>query len=95
MNKPVTISYDTENEYGIYDPHHVEQMVRAACAAIQHVSIPDLTTPTEILCAAFTILDRTLAATVSAQNPSEQAMNSKEVARVLNELIVEYGQTLN
>lgn len=77
------------------DPYMVEQLVRAALGAMQRTSIPNITTSGELISASFTILDRMLLATRNMQSPEDQAFNTKEIARVLQELMVDYGQIPN
>lgn len=82
-------------EYNGYDADHVDAMAHAAFDAMKRVSIPDMTTPTEVLCAAFVLLDWTLRRVNEIQAPEDRAANAKEIARVLNEFMVDYGQVPN
>jgi len=77
------------------DPHMVEAMANAAAQAMEHTAIPDITTPAEVLSAAFTLLDRTLRGIRRFQSPEDQAANAKEIARVLHEMLIDFGSLPN
>ena len=77
------------------DPMMVEQLVRAAAGAMEHASIPDMTTPSELLSATFTLLERTLYAMRKLQAKEDRAYNAKAVAKVLNDMLVDFGSVPN
>lgn len=77
------------------DPHMVEALVNAAASAMERASIPDITTATEVLSASFTLLDRTLRAVRHMEQPEDRAHNTKEIARVLQEMLVDFGSLPN
>lgn len=73
------------------DPWHVEQLVQAIGTGLQQAAIIDVTTPSEVLSALFTTLERTLWAMKELETPENQERNRVEVARVLQELLLEFG----
>jgi hypothetical protein len=77
------------------DPYMVEVLVHAAMAGMEHASIPDITTPSEILSAAFTVLQRTLAGLRKLQASEDAASNTKEINRVLQDFLTDYGSIPN
>ena len=77
------------------DPLMVEALANAAISAMERAAIKDITTPAEVMSASFTILDRTLRAFRNLQGADDRAFNTKEVARVLNEFLVDYGSLPN
>jgi len=77
------------------DPFMVETLVKAATHAMERASIGDMTTPADIVSASFTLLARTLRAARKLQPSEDQVSNTKEVARVLQELLVDFGSLPN
>jgi len=77
------------------DPLHVEQLVKAAMSAMENASIPDVTSPADVLSACFTILDRMLNAMSKLQSPEDRAVNVKEIARILDDFKVSHGKLPN
>lgn len=78
-----------------YDPQMVETLVRAARTAMEKASIDDVTTPSDILSAAFTLLSATLGAIRVLQDKTDEAYNTRQIANALRELLVEYGSLPN
>lgn len=76
------------------DPWRVERLVRAATTAMEKASLLDAT-PSEVLSASFTFLERTLMAMRKLQGEENAAFNAKEISNVLNEFIIEYGRLPN
>lgn len=76
------------------DPWRVEQLVKAATMAMEKASTLD-TTPSEVLSASFTFLERTLMAMRKLQGEENAAFNAKEISNVLNGFIIEYGRLPN
>jgi len=70
----------------------VEHLVDATTNALSGAIIEDVTTQSEVLSAIFTLLDRTLRGVRKLQPPEERAYNAKEIARVLNEMLVDFGK---
>jgi hypothetical protein len=77
------------------DPLVVDKLVNAALDAMERVSDPTFTTPSEITSASFTLLARTLQAMRRLQAPEDRFYNTKQIAAVLNELLVDYGTVPN
>ena len=51
----------------------------------------DVTT-SDVISALFTVLERTLRGIRKLQDPDERFHNAKEISRILNELLVEFGR---
>jgi hypothetical protein len=77
------------------DPFVVESLVKAIGLSLERATIPDVTTPAEVLSAIFTTLDRTLRAMKHCQHPEDANTNAKEIARVLGDLLVEFGMAVH
>lgn len=77
------------------DPLMVESLVNAATNAMERASIKDITTPSDIISASFTLLDRTLRSMRTLQSPDNRVFNAKEIARVLQDFLVDYGSLPN
>lgn len=77
------------------DAWMVEKLVHAAMMGMEQATVPDITTPSEILSASFTMLTRTLEAMKKLQAPEDRDTNTREIARVLGELLVDYGSVPN
>ena len=77
------------------DPCMVEALTNAAIQAMERAAINDITTSAEVMSASFTILDRTLRAFQNLQAPEDRIFNTKEVARVLQEFLINYGSLPN
>lgn len=73
------------------DDTMVETLADAGLRAIQQACIPGVTTPSEVLSASFTILDRILRSVGKMQTTEERLVNSKEISRILQEFIVDHG----
>lgn len=80
-----------ETDYTPCDPEMVQALVNAATSAMERSSIQNVTTPSEVLSASFTILEHTLLAIRKLQAPEHRAENAKEITRVLKEFIIDYG----
>lgn len=74
------------------DEMMVERLVSATTNALSGAIIDDVTTQSEVLSAIFTLLDRTLRGVRKLQPPEERTYNAKEIARVLNEMLVDFGK---
>ena len=83
------------NTNDVPDPLMVEALTNAAIQAMERAAIKDITTPAEVMSASFTILDRTLRAFRNLQSPDDRAFNTKEIARVLQGFLVDYGSLPN
>lgn len=77
------------------DPYVIEDLVRAAQHAMEHSAFAESMTPSEVLSAAFTLLDRSLRTMAKLQSPEDRDTNRKEVAHVLSEMLLEHGSLLN
>lgn len=74
------------------DSEMIETLVGAAVASMERNCIEGFTTPSDILSASFTLLERTLDSIYKIQTPTERVHNTREVARILREFMVSYGQ---
>jgi hypothetical protein len=73
------------------DPRMVAELVEAIGEALNNTFIPDITTTADVLSALFTSLDYALRAAREDASAEDQAHNTKEINRVLLELLVEFG----
>ena len=73
----------------------IEALVRAASSAMERASIPDITTSSEVVSAAFTLLDRTLRGIRAVQDPSDRFDTASKVADALQELMIDHGSVPN
>lgn len=73
----------------------VETLVQAISLSLEHACIPDVTTPSEVLSALFTSLDRMLHAMQDLEAAEDTAFNRKQVGKVLQDMLLEYGSILN
>lgn len=72
------------------NPGNVMDIVESVMRAIKN-SINEDTSPSDVLSALFTVLDRTLHSFTKTLSPEEKAYNSQEVGRVLTNLLMEFG----
>ena len=77
------------------NPEIIEDLVRAAQRAMERSLYAESMTPSEVLSAAFTLLDRSLRTMAKLQAPEDCNTNRKEVAHVLSEMLLEHGSSLN
>ena len=75
------------------DPVIVEVLVKAMGEALEDASTPETTTA-DLASAAFTILDRVLRGIKNTAPPEDTDHNHKEITRILQTLIDEYGSTI-
>lgn len=73
------------------NPAMVQQIMIAITTAIEHACIDDVTTAADVLSALFTTLDHTLRVVRDSQAAEDEAYNSKEISRVLGEMLMEFG----
>ncbi len=83
------------NEDDVPNLAMVEQLATAAALAMERATIPELTTPAEVLSAVFTLTSRTLAAMRKLQDPQDAAFNAAAIRKVLEELLCDYGHLPN
>lgn len=69
--------------------------MQTVCQALDDATIDEVTTPADVLSALFTILYRMLKATMALQTPEERPYNVKEIRRVLDDFILEFGSTIH
>lgn len=74
-----------------YDEVMIERLVDAGMGAIYKASTPDITTPSEVISAVFTILDRMLGNIRRTQDPSDRIHNAKQISNALNDLLIDHG----
>lgn len=80
----------------IADPYQVEQLVQAMSTAMERVSIQETTTPSDILSALFTMLDRTLHALQHVETAhQDRELNRIAVADALNAMLLEFGTRMH
>jgi hypothetical protein len=77
------------------DTETVEALVTASTAAMSRIAERDDASPSEVLTALFTILDRTLYGIRRFQEPAERFGNAIEIRRVLDDLIIDHGRLPN
>lgn len=75
--------------------YHADMLARAALLGMENVAIDGLTTVDDVLCASFMVLDKVLGAHKRLQSPADATSNSKEIGKVLQELLLEYGTVAN
>jgi len=88
-------SHIQSEDYNPPSTYIVEQLVRAATVAMEQAAGPDNATPSEVLSACFTLLDRMLRATGKLQAAEDRASNAREIHKVLQEMLVEFGSLPN
>lgn len=74
------------------DPDTVEALISAAMTAMSRIADKEFASPSEVLSAQITLLDRTLRGIRKHQEPSERFIDVKEINRVLSDLIVDHGR---
>ena len=84
-----------ESMQGEVDPFMIQSLVKAMHNALKQASIPDITTPAEVLSAQFTILRHTLRVMMELQPPEEREFNRQQVGSALTDLLMEFGAKLN
>lgn len=77
------------------DPVMIEKLVAAASSAMSKAAIPHVTTISEILSATLTLLDRSLRMVRLVRSPEDRITNTAEVARALNNLLIDHGKLPN
>lgn len=75
------------------DPAMVSELMAAMTLAIETASIPDVTTTADILSAIFTMLDHTLRVVRHGQSAEDLTYNTREINRVLTDMLFEFGST--
>ena len=75
------------------DSYMVDQLATSIWAALEQTAIKDITTHAEILSALFTVLHRFMSVSRMHEDPADSLHNTKEVNRVLGELMLEFGST--
>ena len=78
-----------------YNQYHADSLTKAALLSMESSAIDGITTVDDVLCASFMILDRVLGAHKRLQAPEDAASNAKEIGKVLQELLLEYGTVVN
>lgn len=82
---------DPSSEHSAADPRMVGHLMQAMTNAIEHATIPHVTTTADLLSAVFTVLDHTLRVVRNNEHQEDQAFNSREIGRVLTEMLLEFG----
>lgn len=77
------------------DQNRVESLVYAAATAMEKASIPDVTTPSELLSACFTLTSQTLYALRKLQDPKDAVFNCRAIREVLEGMMVDFGNLPN
>lgn len=77
------------------DPYVVESLTNAAINAMEQTCVSNMVSPAELVSATFTLLDRTLRACRALEEQHDRMSNAKEIKRVLEELMVEFGSIPN
>lgn len=84
-----------QQPYDDCDPIMVESLVSAAANGMQRAFIPDITTNSEMISAAFTLLDRTLRNVRKIQHPSDRFMIASQIKDALEDLLLDHGSVPN
>lgn len=74
------------------DPDMVDALVKGARLGMRAATVEDITSPSELVTAAFTLLDHVLRGMRQAQAPEERFHNAKEIHRVLSEMLADHGR---
>lgn len=77
------------------DPDMIEALIKAASNGMSRAVVPDITTHSEIISAAFTFLDRTLRSMRKVQAPDERFTTALEVNKALTEMLIDHGHVPN
>lgn len=88
--KMMTLQEDTE-----CDPTIVEGLVSASMNAMSRAADRGGASPSEVLSALITLLDRSLRGVRKFQDSSDRFHNAREISRALNDLIIEHGRVPN
>lgn len=73
------------------DPERVSELTDYITEALADFATANESSPSEIVSALFTVLDRTLLGVRRFQDPNERFHNAREISRLLEELRVDYG----
>ena len=82
---------DSHAERSAADPRMVNHLMTAMAQAIDQATIPHVTTTADLLSAVFTVLDHTLRVIRDKEHREDQAFNSREIGRVLANMLLEFG----
>lgn len=74
------------------DPAVVEGLVATSMNAMSKAADRGGASPSEVLSALLTLLDRSLRGVRKFQDASDRFHNAREISRALNEMIVEHGR---
>lgn len=77
------------------DPTMVEALIKGATTGMSKVVVPEITTSSEVLSAAFTFLDRTLRSIRRLQTTDERFHNAAQIKKALTEMITDHGSVPN
>lgn len=77
------------------DPIVVEGLVSVSMNAMSKAADRGGASPSEVLSAILTLLDRSLRGVRKFQDPSDRFQNAKEISRTLNDMIIEHGRVPN
>lgn len=74
------------------NPEHVEDLSSYLTEALADYAATNDSTPSEIVSALFTVLDRTLSGIRKFQSSDERFHNAREISRFLEDLQTNYGK---
>lgn len=77
------------------DPLIVESLVATSMTAMSKAADRGGASPSEVLSALLTLLDRSLRGVRKFQDSADRFKNAKEISRVLNDMIIEHGRVPN
>lgn len=77
------------------DPEMVKVLMEAALKGMKNACIEEVTTPSEIVSAAFTLLDHILITVRENQPPETRPQNTREIYKMLADLTLEHGKLPN
>ncbi len=81
------------NDHSDIDPIMVQELVEAMGAAMESACIPNVTSPSEVLSATFTLLGRVLRGIQRSSLPEHRQYNTAQIQGILAELMMEFSGT--
>lgn len=81
-----------QDPYDDCNPQMVETLIAGAQRGMARVFVPDITTTSELMSAAFTFLDRTLRSIRMHQTAEERFDTAAQIKKALDDMIVDHGQ---
>jgi FMN-dependent NADH-azoreductase len=82
-----------QEQITVADPSNVTHLAEALLDSLEEAADTNEITTSDVLSAIFTLLDHVLRMVGKDLTPEERDYNSKEVSRVLTDMLLEYGST--